>query len=295
MKIKVRVPATTANVGCGFDTLGIALNLYTIFTFEEIENGVEFVGFEEKYANENNLVYTSFLKTLKFLKKDIKGVKISIDCNVPVSRGLGSSSTCVVGGIYGAFGITNTPLNKDDIFTIANNIEGHPDNVSPAIFGGLSASCVVDNKPFTVSYDIDERFNFLALVPNFETLTEEARKVIPATFSKEDTIYNLSRLGVVLKSFENYDLDTLSKTMGDKIHEPYRKKLIYEYEEVKKICQEIDSVCFLISGSGSTLMNIVRDFDNIKFIEEKLKNLKYSWRIIPLKVDKLGTVIEYNN
>ena len=100
---KVRVPATSANVGCGFDSLGIALNLYTTFDFELLEDGVEFVGFEERFANGNNLVYTSLLTTLDRLGKNISGVKISIQNDVPISRGLGSSSTCVVGGIYGAY------------------------------------------------------------------------------------------------------------------------------------------------------------------------------------------------
>ena len=174
---KVRVPATSANVGCGFDSLGIALNLYTTFDFELLEDGVEFVGFEERFANENNLVYKSLLFTLDRLGKNISGVKISIQNDVPISRGLGSSSTCVVGGIYGAYLLTNTPIDRQEIFTIANDIEGHPDNVSPAIFGNLSASCTTDNKEaVTVTYNVDERFNFLALIPNFETSTEEARK-----------------------------------------------------------------------------------------------------------------------
>jgi len=160
---KVRVPATSANVGCGFDSLGIALNLYTTFDFELLEDGVEFVGFEERFANENNLVYTSLLTTLDRLGKNISGVKISIQNDVPISRGLGSSSTCVVGGIYGAYLLTNTPIDRQEIFTIANEIEGHPDNVSPAIFGNLSASCTTDdNEAVTVTYNVDERFNFLS-------------------------------------------------------------------------------------------------------------------------------------
>lgn len=292
MKIKVKVPATTANIGCGFDTLGIALTLYTTFYFEKIESGVVFEGFAPEFSNEDNLVYLSFLKTLKILDKKIEGVKIKIETDVPVSRGLGSSSTCVVGGIYGAFLLSNTPIDKDKIFDIANEIEGHPDNVSPAIYGGLSASCIVDNKGITVNYDIDSRFNFLALIPDFKTSTEEARKILPEFYTKSDVIYNLSRLGVVLKSFENYDITTLQKVMGDKIHEPYRKNIISEFDEVKNICNSIDSVCFFISGSGSTLMNILNNEKNLYKIQNKLKNLKNNWQCLLLKVDKIGTTFE---
>ena len=281
--VNVRVPATSANVGCGFDSLGIALTLYTTFGFERLDKGVEFVGFEERFSNKDNLVYQTLLTTLKKLNKTISGVRISIKNDVPICRGLGSSSTCVVAGIYGAYLLTDTPVDKQEIFTIANEIEGHPDNVSPAIFGSLSSSCTTDNKEaVTVKYDVDERFNFLALIPDFETSTEEARKVMPENIKLQDAIYSLSRLGSVIKAFETY---------GDKIHEPYRKVIIHEYEEVKNICESIDSAAFFISGSGSTLMNIVSAERNIEKIQSELDKLKYNWKAILLKVDKEGTVV----
>ena len=257
-----------------------------------LEDGVEFVGFEERFANENNLVYKSLLFTLDRLGKTIPGVKISIQNDVPISRGLGSSSTCVVGGIYGAYLLTNTPIDRQEIFTIANEIEGHPDNVSPAIFGNLSASCTTDdNEAVTVTYNVDERFNFLALIPNFETSTEEARKVMPKEILLKDALYSLSRLGAVIKAFETYNLPLLKKVMGDKIHEPYRKEIIHEYDKVRNICQKIDSAAFFISGSGSTLMNIVADENNIEKIKTELAKLKYKWQPILLKVDTKGTLV----
>ena len=275
--VNVRVPATSANVGCGFDSLGIALTLYTTFGFEKLDKGVEFVGFEERFSNEDNLVYQTLLTTLKKLNKTISGVRISIENDVPICRGLGSSSTCVVAGIYGAYLLTDTPVDKQEIFTIANEIEGHPDNVSPAIFGSLSSSCTTDNKEaVTVKYDVDERFNFLALIPDFETSTEEARKVMPENIKLQDAIYSLSRLGSVIKAFETYDLTLLKKVMGDKI---------------KNICESIDSAAFFISGSGSTLMNIVSDEKNIEKIQSELDKLNYNWKAILLKVDKEGTVV----
>lgn len=290
--VKVRVPATSANVGCGFDSLGVALTLYTTFGFELLEESLEFEGFEERFSNENNLVYQTLLTTLEKLGKTISGVKISIQNDVPICRGLGSSSTCVVAGIYGAYLLTNTPIDKQEIFTIANEIEGHPDNVSPAIFGKLSSSCTTDNKEaVTVTYDVDDRFNFLALIPNFETSTEEARKVMPKEILLKDAIYSLSRLGSVIKAFETYDLELLKKVMGDKIHEPYRKEIIHEYNEVREICEKIDSSAFFISGSGSTLMNIIEDKNNIEKIKTELAKLKYDWKAILLKVDTEGTVV----
>ena len=124
---EVRVPMTSANVACGFDTLGIAFQEYSIFDFE-LSNRLEFVNFEEEFCNEDNLVYIAFKKALNFLNKTVKGVKISLKKQAPIARGLGSSSTCVVAGIYGAYLLTGSEINKNDILKIATEIEGHPDN-----------------------------------------------------------------------------------------------------------------------------------------------------------------------
>lgn len=287
----VRVPATSANVGCGFDTLGIALTVYNYFTFSLLDSGYSLIGTKEEFNNEDNLVYTSFLRTLTYLNKEVSGVQIQFNCDIPMAGGLGSSSTCVVAGIYGAYALTNTPIDKDEILLIASEIEGHPDNVSPAIYGGLTASCMVEGKAISLCYDIDERFNFLALYPNFETLTHEARKVLPSMLPYEDAIFNVSRVSLVLKAFETYRIDVLHKVMEDKLHEPYRKQLIHEYEEVRSICEQFDSICFFISGSGSTLMNVMKETVHIKAITKALESLTHEWKVIPLNVDKEGAKI----
>ncbi len=292
--IQVRVPATSANVGCGFDTLGVALTVYNTFCFQEIQAGYEFINCTEDFNNEKNLVYTSFLTTLQVLNKKVKGIQITFSCDIPMAGGLGSSSTCVVAGIYGAFGITNTPIDKEVILKIATDIEGHPDNVSPAIYGGLTASCMVDQKAISMHYNIDSRFHFLAIYPNFETLTSEARKVLPKRITFEDALYNVSRVAIVLKAFENYDVEVLSKVMGDRLHEPYRKSLIHEYDKVKEICRKWDSICFFISGSGSTLMNVMHQANSIKQIQHELNTLQYDWKVLALQVDQQGSVISYD-
>ncbi len=288
---RVKVPATSANLGCGFDTLGLALSIYNTFTFEAIKSGYQFIGVEEVYNNDKNLVYTSFLATLEKLGEKVDGIRITFECDIPMAGGLGSSSTCVVAGIYGAYAMTNTPINKEDILAIANSIEGHPDNVAPAIYGGLTASCVVESKAISLSYDIDERFHFLAIYPNFETLTQEARKVLPKELPYEDAIFNVSRVAVLLKAFETYNIEVLGKVNEDKLHEPYRKQLIHEYEKVRCICQGLDSITFFISGSGSTLMNVMSDTTHIQAIQEQLNKLQYTWKVIPLRVDTEGSVL----
>lgn len=290
---RVKVPATSANLGCGFDTLGIALSIYNTFTFEPIDSGYKFIGVEDIFNNSNNLVYTSFLTTLDKLNKKVSGVQITFDCHIPMAGGLGSSSTCVVAGIYGAYALTDTPINREDILAIATGIEGHPDNVAPAIFGGLTASCVVDKKAISMQYEVDERFQFLAIYPNFQTLTHEARKVLPKVLPYEDAIFNVSRIALVLKAFETYNVEVLRQVNEDKLHEPYRKQLIHEYDEVRSICELFESVTFFISGSGSTLMNVMTDTKYIENIRKRLDALQYIWKAIPLKVDKEGSVLTY--
>lgn len=292
---KVKVPATSANLGCGFDTLGIALSVYNTFTFKMIDSGYQFIGVEEAFNNGDNLVYTSFLTTLDQLGEKVSGVQITFDCQIPMAGGLGSSSTCVVAGIYGAYALTGTPINKEDILAIATTIEGHPDNVAPAIYGGLTASCVVNAKAISLPYEIDDRFQFLAMYPNFETLTHEARKVLPKVLPYEDATFNVSRIPLVLKAFETFNVEVLSQVNEDKLHEPYRRQLIHEYDEVRSICESYESVTFFISGSGSTLMNVMTDTKHMDAIQKRLRLLKYVWRVIPLRVDKNGCMLTYDD
>jgi homoserine kinase len=294
MIAKVKVPGSSANIGPGFDTLGMAVNLYAEFRFEELNKGLHINGAEKKFENENNLIYSSFLEGLTHIGKKVNGLSIDVHSDIPISRGLGSSSACIVGGILGAYAITNTEVDLEDVFDLATKIEGHPDNVSPAIFGGLTCSCTIDEYSYHVKYNIDKRFNFVALIPNFESNTHIARKILPDGYNLKDVVYSTSRLGIILKAFENYDKKLLNLAMGDKIHEPYRAKIIHEYKEVEKICKDTDSVCFFISGSGSTLMNVVEDVKSIDIISKKLKKLKFGWTAKLLQIDLEGAKIYKN-
>lgn len=289
--ITVKVPATTANIGPGFDTLGLAFKLYSYFTFKRIEYGLRIVGCEEKYQNDSNLVYTSFKKTLEILNYPVPGIEISIKSDIPISRGLGSSAACIVGGVMGANIIAGSPLSKDEIFKICNDIEGHPDNIAPALFGGLTASLVEDSIPYTVQYNISENLYFCALVPDFRLSTAEARKVLPSEISYKDAIYNISRTAVLLKALENGDELLIKKSLSDRLHEKYRNVLINEYEEVKEICEKNGNTALFISGSGPTLMNIAKTKDFQWKIEYEIKNLKNSWIIRTLDIDMKGAVV----
>jgi len=290
--VKVTVPATTANIGPGFDTLGLALQMYNIYTFEEIEEGLIIEGCLDIYKDENNLVYKAFTCTAKKIGAVVKGLKITMETEIPVSRGLGSSSACIVGGVYGANALYNGGLSKDELFKIAVDIEGHPDNIAPAVYGGLTASIVDEEKPYCMKYNISEKLYFCALIPDFETSTCEARKLLPQEISYKDAVFNVSRVAVLLKALENGDFDIINVSLKDKLHHKYRKILIHECDEVKRICIENGTAALFISGSGPTLMNIIENSDFTNRIKNSIMKLEHNWEIKFLETDKKGAITE---
>lgn len=289
--VKITVPATTANMGPGFDTLGLALNMYNIYEFEEHDSLV-IEGCLSKYKNENNLVYRSFQKTAELLGKKVKGLKITMHTDIPISRGLGSSSACIVGGVFGANALLGGNLSKDELFKIAVNIEGHPDNIAPAVYGGLTASIVEEETPYCMNYDISSNLKFCALIPNFETSTSEARKLLPQDVSFKNAVYNLSRTAVLLKALEEGNLNVINVALKDKLHQEYRKTLIHEFDAVKNICMDNGAAAFFISGSGPTLMNIIENSDFTNKIKDSIIKLKYNWEIRYLLADTKGVFVE---
>lgn len=290
--VRVTVPATTANMGPGFDTLGLALNMYNKYEFEEINEGLVIEGCPDEYKNENNLVYNSFQITAEILGKKVKGLKIRMNTDIPVSRGLGSSSACIVGGVFGANALLKGNLSKDELFKIAVNIEGHPDNIAPTVYGGLTASILEDGTSYCMKYNINESIKFCALIPNFETSTSEARKILPKDISFKDAVFNVSRTAVLLKALEEGNFKVINVAINDKLHQMYRKTLIHEFDEVQKICKDNGSTAFFISGSGPTLMNIIENSDFTNKIKHSIMNLKYNWEIRFLLADNKGVMLE---
>lgn len=293
--VKVTVPATTANIGPGFDTLGLALNLYNVYEFEEIDEIDESLvinGCPDEYRNENNLIYKSFQVTADIIGRKVKGLKISINADIPISRGLGSSSACIVAGVFGANSLLDGGLSKDELFKIAVSIEGHPDNIAPAVYGGLTASIIEDSTPYCVSYNISNKLEFCALIPDFETSTADARKLLPEEVPFQDAVFNVSRTAVLLKSLEEGRLDIINIVLKDKLHEKYRKILIHGYDTIKKICCDNGSKAMFVSGSGPTLMNITESSDFTNMVKNSIMNMEYKWEVKYLLVDTKGVIVE---
>lgn len=288
----VKVPATTANIGPGFDSVGCAFALYNTLTFTFKDSGITFSGCEEKYANKDNLAYVAFKAVFDYLGESIPGCNISFDSiDVPVSRGLGSSAALIVAGAVAANHYLDDKLSKAEILDICNNIEGHPDNLSPAIYGGLTASLISDEKPLSVCYNINKNIKFVALIPDFELLTIKARAVLPKEIPFKDAVFNSSHLAVLMKALENGDFDVISVALNDKLHQPYRKSLIDGYDTAEKYAKELGACAFCISGAGPTCLCITDNDDFAKRITDKLENEGFSWKILNLPVDYNGAVI----
>lgn len=288
--IEVRIPATSANVGPGFDALGIALNLYNTYRFQEIFNGLDIEGFEEDYNNKNNLVYTSMLRTFDIIEYSPKGIKIEAHTQIPISRGLGSSAACILAGVLGANYMAGEPLSKLDIFKIAVEIEGHPDNIAPALFGGLIASIMEEEQIYYNHINIAKGIKFVALIPDFTLSTKLSREVLPRQISHRDGVHNSGRVALLLSALSNGRFDLLKHALKDRLHQPYRGKLIEGFDDVFSKCDKLGSLGVYLSGAGPTIMAIVEE-NNVNFskdIKEYFNSIGYNWDVKELDLDLEG-------
>ena len=292
-KVTIRVPATTANLGPGFDAFGCALSLNTDVTFEETEGGLEITGCDEAYAGPDNLAYTSFCAVMASMSEEVKGVKIHIDAHIPICRGLGSSAALLVAGAMGANVLHDNRLSTQGLLNITNAMEGHPDNLAPAFYGGLTASMVDSGLPVCVNFPLHPEWEFLALVPDFNLATSKARAVLPEQVSRGDAIYNVAHGALVLKALELGDEKLLRSAMQDRLHQNYRKNLIRDYEKIEALIRTTGAA-FCLSGAGPTLLCITRNKGLRGTLEAKLPELtEADWQILPLHVEFQGARVIY--
>jgi homoserine kinase len=257
--VSVRVPATTANIGPGFDCLGAALTLYNEFWVERLPDGspltIEVTGVdaERVTTDATNLAYRSFLKVYQELGQTPPAVKVAIALGVPLARGLGSSATAIVGGLMTANVLAGSPLSDDAVMQLAIAIEGHPDNVVPALRGGCVLSA--GGERWTIC-DVPwhEAIVPIVAIPDFELSTAEARRVLPQSYSRADAIFNMAHLGLLLRGLETGQGEWLHSALDDRIHQPYRKTLIAGYDAVRQAALDSGAYGMVISGAGPTLL-----------------------------------------
>ena len=257
--INITVPATTANLGAGFDCIGAALTLYNQFKFTPNESfKISVTGLEAQKVStdEGNLAYQSFTKFYQHRGDRTPPVHIEIGLDVPLARGLGSSATAIVGGLMGANHLAGLPLSFDEIMDLAIAIEGHPDNVVPALLGGCRLAASGDRWAICdVSWH--ESIVPVVAIPDFELSTAEARRVLPTHVSRADAIFNTAHLGLLIRALQTGRADWLKVALQDKLHQPYRQALIHGFEAVHTAAMEAGALGLVISGAGPTLLALV--------------------------------------
>ena len=295
MKVKVKVPATSANLGPGFDVAGLAVTLYNTFTFELIDEGLEITGCPEQFCNADNMTYQAFVEGAKACGLEYQGVRIECSGDVPYTRGLGSSSTCIVAGIVGAYAFKDRYDDRQDILELATQIEGHPDNVAPAIFGGLTVSVMSDGVT-TLNIPVKHDYRFVALIPPFTLSTEKSRSVLPQELPRADAIANVSHLALMVASLINGYDEGLKLGFKDRLHQPYRGPLIKGYDEIMKILENDKQILGVyLSGAGPTIMAVIdaSDTKGVVRIKEELGDLLKDWQVEKLELDMRGYTCDY--
>lgn len=288
--VTVRVPATTANLAAGFDTLGCALTLYNTLRFERSDHFF-ITGCDASYQNRENLAYQGFACVYERLDVDIPTVHIDIQAEIPVSRGLGSSAALLAAGAIAANALNETRLSLDELLALTTRIEGHPDNLAPAFFGGLTASMLEDHQVYTVRYTPHPDLHFVVLSPDFPLNTHAARAVLPQQVPHADAVYNGSHLALLLRALETGDEALIAASLRDKLHQPYRASLIDEYEDVRRLAAQNGCHAMCISGAGPSLLCLTRDADFARKMTEACRSLRHHWQLRDLQVDRQGACL----
>jgi homoserine kinase len=256
--MKVRVPATSANLGPGFDTLGMAFNLYNTVEMEFRDSGlhieVEGLGKEAIPTDESNVIYQSARKVFELAGIPVPGLYMKLANEIPLSRGLGSSAAAIVGGIVAANHLCNSALDVQTLLQIATDMEGHPDNVAPALFGGFTIAAIDQGKVRCVRMDPPTELRAVVAVPAFTLATHKSRGVLPTTVSFGDAIFNVSRTAFLVAALCTGHTELLSMAMEDRLHQPYRCCLVPGMEDVWQAAKGAGALSAALSGAGPCLI-----------------------------------------
>ena len=287
--MRITVPATSANVGPGFDSVGIAVTRYlTIDVLEAQENWwIEHDLGEEIPSNEENLL----LQTALQVASDLPPHRLKMTSEVPLARGLGSSSSVIVAGIELANQLGNLCLSDEDKLEIATKIEGHPDNVAPAIFGNLVVASYVDQETHHLVLPFPE-CALVAFVPNYELKTSDSRNVLPSEWSYKEAVAASSIANVAIAALAKGDLRVAGKAIeGDRFHERYRQQLVAEFPQVKELAHQHKAYATYLSGAGPTIMTLL-PVEHAEAFAKDLESKGLNGQVFSLKIDTTGVKVE---
>jgi homoserine kinase len=293
--IRLQIPATSANLGAGFDALGLALQYYNYVEMEESDTiDITSADGTPVPTDERNMIYIAAKDLFQVCGRTLHGLKLVQTNNIPMTRGLGSSSACIVAGLVGANHLLGNPLNQDDLVDLAAQIEGHPDNTAPALLGGIVTAVFDGRRVHWVKQEVYTKLRFVAMIPDFELKTEKARACLPSEISHKDAVYNLSRAALFSASLLTGKFENLRTAVHDKLHQPYRMALIPHAREVFDIAYAHGAYAAYISGAGPTVMAIA-DEENQYFAGKMRFSLDNAgltgWQVHDLKIDNAGCVL----
>ena len=310
MKISVKVPATTANLGPGFDCLGMALPVYNTITIEETVlpgTGIEINVINDNEAadellmehipmDENSIIYKAVELLYNSIGQTPSELKITVQSQIPIARGLGSSASVIVGGLLAANELLGRPADEVALLSIATEVEGHPDNVTPAIVGGLVLSSQEEDGSILYrKLNWPEEWNITVCVPDYELSTEISRSVLPKEVPMEDAVFNAKRLGMFIQAVNTKDAELMKLALQDKLHQPYRMKLVPGLDKIiENLKHEENVLGCVLSGAGPSIIVISQknNLDKIKsIITDTWEDMNVKVNIMTLPVENEGAQI----
>lgn len=307
MKVSVKVPATTANLGPGFDSLGLALPIYNTITVEETimpGTGIEINIIDETNeqdlisipTDENNIVFKAIELLYNSIGQSPSELKITIKTQIPIARGLGSSAAVIVGGLIAANELLGRPADEAALLSIATEIENHPDNITPAVIGGfVVASLEEDGSVVYSKMNWPKDWNITVCIPDYELSTSIARSVLPSEVPMKDAIYNLKHVGMLVQAVNSHDEKLMKVALNDRLHQQYREKLIPGLKEIKEALKHEENVMgVVISGAGPSIL-VISYGNNLDKIRETVSrvwsDLNVKSKILTLQVEEEGAKV----
>ncbi|MDR2940915.1 MAG: homoserine kinase [Clostridiales bacterium] len=292
--IEIKVPATSANLGPGFDSIGMALELYNYVKIDKSDKLQIFSAIPEIPKDGSNLIYKTMMGFYDIIgKKPDTSFIIKQEDNIPLTRGLGSSAACTVAGVLAADYFSGAHLSKKELAYIAAEIEGHPDNSTPALVGGVVVGVMSPGALDYIKLEIkgQDKLKFAVMVPGFELPTEKARGILPKEYNIKDVVFNVSRAALLVAALSSGDFDCLGEAMSDRLHQVYRANIINNMDDIFKEASRLGAKASFLSGAGPTLISVVTDDEFFGKMALYLNTLEDVWNIRNIKIDQHGAVL----
>ena len=260
MRVTVQVPATSANLGPGFDALGLALSLHNdvvATAADRLTVEIQGEGATSLPRDERNVVVRGVRLAFDEAGRPWTGCALTCINRIPTARGLGSSAAAWVGGLVAGNALLGSPLSQDVVLTLAARAEGHPDNVAAAVLGGLTVSCGTDDGALAVKVPVPTALRWIVLVPEVSSSTAEARAVLPASVPRADAVFNVQRVALLLAALQAGRTDALAAALADRLHQPYREALFPWAPAVTAAARRAGALGCVLSGAGPSLLAVV--------------------------------------